>query len=123
MNDIDLKNTDLEEIINSNKNNLDKCGPKSTEKESNNKSKFTLFGYPFTQIKWFNVVFLTVMHILAIYGYYHCVITPIKALTVGFHLYNILCLWSGLVFNLIYYRILLRIQIVLLQSFYFFSGI
>ena len=47
-------------------------------------SKFKLFGYRLSQIKWFNVVFLTVMHILAIYGYYHCIISQIKALTVTF---------------------------------------
>ena len=77
MNNVGLDDQDLNDATNN-------CALNSAEKEDNIKSKFTLFGYRLSQIKWFNVVFLTAMHILAIYGFYHCIVSPIKALTVTF---------------------------------------
>ena len=44
-------------------------------------SKFTIFGYRFSQIKWSNVIFLIVMHVLAIYGYYHAIFHPVHLFT------------------------------------------
>ena len=44
-------------------------------------SKFTIFGYRFSQIKWSNVIFLTVMHVLAVYAYYHAIFHTVHLFT------------------------------------------
>jgi hypothetical protein len=56
-------------------------------KEINNEeppSKFTIFGYRPSQIKWSNVIWLLVIHCLAVYGYIHVMFNPIKFLTLMF---------------------------------------
>jgi len=47
-------------------------------------SKFTIFGYRPSQLKWSNIIWLTVIHILAVYGYIHAMFNPIKFLTFCF---------------------------------------
>ncbi|CAG2114367.1 unnamed protein product, partial [Medioppia subpectinata] len=92
---IDIKEDNLDELEgesceddidldNNNQNNDQKI------KQCDSNKGFTIFGYSWRQIKWRNVVFLTLMHILAVYGYYHCIVVPIKALTVTF-IYIISC--------------------------------
>ncbi|XP_054159352.1 acyl-CoA desaturase 1-like [Oppia nitens] len=70
-------------------NNANQCPGADTNAD---KKGYTcrIFGYRWSQIKWSNVLFLSAMHILAIYGYYHCIVSPIKVLTVSF-IYIISC--------------------------------
>jgi stearoyl-CoA desaturase (delta-9 desaturase) len=78
MNCDDLNDVDIDECVADNNN-------EKVEKDRENvKHKFTIFGYPLSKIKWSNVVFLLVMHALAVYGYYHCIVNPVKVLTVTF---------------------------------------
>ena len=89
MNDVNLDdfNTDTELNSNNNSTKYDKPGAIA---EKDQEPGCRLFGYRPSKIKWSNVVFLTVMHTLAVYGYYHCITFPIKALTVTF-IYIISC--------------------------------
>ncbi|CAG2163076.1 unnamed protein product, partial [Oppiella nova] len=47
-------------------------------------AKFTIFGYRPSQIKWSNVIFLSVMHVLAVYAYLHSCFNPVHLFTLFF---------------------------------------
>ena len=46
--------------------------------------KFKILGYEYDQIKWINVIWLLVIHSLAIYAYIHALISPVKIWTLVF---------------------------------------
>jgi len=46
--------------------------------------KFKIFGFESSQIKWSNVVWLIVIHSLAVYAYIHALINPVKIWTLVF---------------------------------------
>lgn len=60
---------------------LDECEKVNEVTTDEKPSKFTIFGYKPSQIKWSNVIWLTVIHCLAAYGYVHVCTNPIKFLT------------------------------------------
>ena len=47
-------------------------------------AKFTILGYRPSRIKWSNVIFLFVMHVLAVYGYFYAIFNPVHLFTVIF---------------------------------------
>src|SRR5262249_45896544 len=46
--------------------------------------KFKIFGYELNQIKWTNVIWLIIIHGLAIYAYIHALVSPVKVWTLAF---------------------------------------
>ncbi len=59
----------------------------SCESEQSNQTsnkKFKIFGYEISQIKWTNVIWLIVIHSLAIYAYIHALLNPVKIWTLVF---------------------------------------
>ena len=62
--------------------------------ESEEVTKFKVFDYNISDIKWRNVIFLLFLHIFAIYGFVHALLVEIKFFTVVFVI--TLSLFSGL---------------------------
>jgi len=58
------------------------------------KSIITIFGHKPSEIKWTNVIWLTILHVAAIYGYVHGLLNPVRFLTVWF--VSLLSQFSGL---------------------------
>ena len=56
--------------------------------------EWRIFCLPVSRIKWYKMCFMFVLHILAFYGYYHCIVSPVKALTMGF--VHILCFCAAM---------------------------
>jgi hypothetical protein len=56
----------------------------SNESNETSNKKFKIFGYEVSQIKWTNVIWLIVIHSLAIYAYIHALLNPVKIWTLVF---------------------------------------
>lgn len=46
--------------------------------------KFKIFGYHYSQIKWFNVLWLIIIHGLCGWAYIHALVCPVKVWTLAF---------------------------------------
>lgn len=46
--------------------------------------KFKIFGFDYDQIKWTNVIWLLVIHSLAVWAYVHALVSPVKVWTLVF---------------------------------------
>jgi len=60
----------------------------------NEKRNITIFGYKPSEIKWFNVIWLLLLHPAAVYGYIHGLLNPVRLWTVFF--VSFLSQFSGL---------------------------
>ena len=49
--------------------------------EHNKKRGLSLFDFELKQIKWVNLIFLTWLHIFAVYGYFHALFNPVRFFT------------------------------------------
>lgn len=59
-------------------------GVETTGPEMNASKKFKVFGFEYTQIKWINVIWLIIIHGLAIWSYIHALVCPVKVWTLVF---------------------------------------
>ena len=59
-----------------------------------NEKGVRLFGYLVTEIKWVNLLFLVVLHVMAVYGLVHAMLIDVKFFTAIF--VSLLSIFSGL---------------------------
>jgi hypothetical protein len=81
--DVELNNNELSENVIKKLEN-EKQQKIDIEEKYDSNSGCTCFGYKPSQIKWTNVIWLIVIHSLAIYAYIHALLNPVKVWTVVF---------------------------------------
>jgi hypothetical protein len=72
----------------------------SNESNETSNKKFKIFGYEISQIKWTNVLWLALIHTLAIYAYIHALLNPVKIWTLVF--VSIIAALSGFGMRLVF---------------------
>ena len=52
------------------------------DQDNDTKKRYSIFDIKLKQIKWINLIFLTWLHIFAVYGYIHGLFNPVRFFTV-----------------------------------------